>query len=162
VNEQDEKQFEAELRKARPARLPEVFAARLAAAKPELEQARTREPLREPDVPLWVILRRWLVPAMALMLGALALWQLNRLPIGTRRQGEAAAPQPSLEADNVRINEELVSSFDTVAKLPTGEPVRLRFQGWMDQVVLSDRKGGLVFQQRTPRVEVVPVGFETY
>jgi hypothetical protein len=62
----------------------------------------------------------------------------------------------------VQIDQALVWSFDAVARLPSGEPIRFRCREWMDQVVLSDRDRGVVFEQRAPRVEVVPVRFETY
>jgi hypothetical protein len=32
----------------------------------------------------------------------------------------------------------------------------------MDQVVMSDKAGGLVVQNCKPRVEVAAIGFETY
>jgi hypothetical protein len=55
-----------------------------------------------------------------------------------------------------------MSSFDAVARLPGGEPVRFRCENWMDQVVLSDKSRGLVVENRKPRVEVVAMGYETY
>jgi len=74
----------------------------------------------------------------------------------------AAKAAPALKADNVQIDQELLSAFDTVARLPSGEPVRFRCRTWMDQVVLTDKQRGVVIEQRTPRIEVVPVRFETY
>ena len=71
----------------------------------------------------------------------------------------AAAP---LKPDSVQIGKELVSSFDAVATLPGGEPVRFRCQQWVNTVVVDDTKRGLLMQSRTPRVIVVPVGLETY
>jgi hypothetical protein len=66
------------------------------------------------------------------------------------------------QADDVQIAQDLVSSFDTLAKLPGGEPVRFRCRQWVDKITLSDNTHGLVYEQRTPRVEIIPVGFETY
>jgi hypothetical protein len=67
-----------------------------------------------------------------------------------------------LKADDVKIDQELVSSFDTVARLPGGEPVRFRCNQWLDEITLSNKAQGLVLQERTPRLEIVTVGFETY
>jgi hypothetical protein len=67
-----------------------------------------------------------------------------------------------LRADDVKIDQRLVSSFDAVARLPGGEPVRFRCENWMDQTVVSDKSRGLVVENSRPRFEVVPVGFETY
>jgi hypothetical protein len=67
-----------------------------------------------------------------------------------------------LKADDVQIDEQLVSTFDAVAPLPSGEPVRFRCRQWLDEVVLRDSKRGVEVTRRVPRVEVVPVSFETY
>jgi hypothetical protein len=103
---------------------------------------------------------RWLVPVTALVvMGALA-WRLSQPVIG-RPAPEAPTPAPTLTADDVQIGEELVSSFDTVARLPSGEPVRFRCRKWMDEMVVHDKQRGVVIQKRTPRLEVVPVRYET-
>jgi hypothetical protein len=84
-------------------------------------------------------------------------------PPSPRQSPVAVAPaSQSFKADGVQINRELVSSFDAVARLPTGEPIRFRCRKWMDRVVLEDKRRGLVIQQSSPRVEVLPVRFETY
>ena len=67
-----------------------------------------------------------------------------------------------MKADNIEIGKELVSSFDAVATLPSGEPVRFRCQQWRNKVVVDDKKQGLLVENWQPRVVVVPVGFETY
>jgi hypothetical protein len=85
------------------------------------------------------------------------LWRAN-LPAG-RRPELASTP---VKADDVRIDQQLVSTFDAVALLPTGEPVRFRCREWMDEVVLRDSRRGVEVARRVPRVEVVPVRFETY
>ena len=77
------------------------------------------------------------------------------------RSGLIAA-NPAMKADDVKIDQRLVSSFDAVARLPGGEPVRFRCENWMDQMVLKDSSKGWVVNNRQPRFEVVPVGFETY
>ena len=67
-----------------------------------------------------------------------------------------------MKADDVHVDEELVSSYDVVAKLPGGEPVRFRCRQWRDQWSVTDTNRGVEIVQNNPRVEVVPVRFETY
>jgi hypothetical protein len=67
-----------------------------------------------------------------------------------------------LKADDVQVDQELVSSFEVVATLPGGEPVRFRCRKWEDQWVITDTNRGVEIEQSSPRVEVVPVRFETY
>jgi len=67
-----------------------------------------------------------------------------------------------IKADDVEIDQRLVSSFDAVAQLPSGLPVRFRCREWADEVVLRDTARGIVIEQRAPRLEVVPVSFEMY
>jgi hypothetical protein len=81
------------------------------------------------------------------------------------RQGifqPSAVAEPALKADNVELDQQLVASFDAVARLPSGQPVRFRCREWADAVVMRDSASGIVVEQRTPRLEVVPVSFETY
>ena len=56
----------------------------------------------------------------------------------------------------------MVALFDAVAQLPNGQPVRFRCREWADEVVLRDPARGIVIERRTPRLEVVPIRFETY
>jgi hypothetical protein len=85
-----------------------------------------------------------------------------------RNQRDGSAPprtarvEPTLKADEVVIDRKLLASFDTVANLPDGEPVRFRCREWVDAVTLRDSGRGVEVEQRTPRLEVVPVSFETY
>jgi len=120
----------------------------------------------EPPALMWWL--RWLIPATAAVIVSVTLWQ-GGLPPASREATSAAGPgnivtadAPVMKADDVQIGQELVSSFDAVARLPGGEPVRFRLQQWMDRVVLRDTSQGLVVESRTPRFEIVPVGFETY
>jgi hypothetical protein len=98
-----------------------------------------------------------MVPATALLVVGVIVWQAN-LPA---RRGSEAAGSP-MKADDVQIDQQLVSTFDAVAPLPSGEPVRFRCREWLDEVVLRDSKRGVEVARRVPRVEVVPVSFETY
>ena len=157
----EEQRFEMELRRVRPARPPAEFMARLRAAQPSRESRQQPEPVSLPPLEGWVKLLRWFVPATAVVVAAAGLWWA--IPRRVSDQRMVAAPTvPALKVDEVQIDRELVASFDAIARLPSGEPVRFHCRKWMDQVVWQDREKGLVVQRRTPRIEVVPVRFETY
>jgi hypothetical protein len=65
-------------------------------------------------------------------------------------------------ADAVQLSQELVSDFEAVGELPSGVPVRFHCREWMDTAVFHDSRRGLVIEQNIPRLEVIPLGFETY
>jgi hypothetical protein len=168
VIDREQDKFEAELRRIAPANPPEVFMARLLAAGPPAKATCPEALPQAVEVPGFAQWLRWLIPATAAALVVAVVLRaglppIARVAISTANPETSATPTPTvLKADDVRIRHDLISSFDAVARLPGGEPVRFRFQQWMDQVVLSDSAQGLVVESRTPRVEVVPVRFETY
>lgn len=163
--------FERQLRRTRPARLPEDFSARLRAAEPEAKAGAASAPGGPPTRNFLRTLQRslrWLIPATAAAALVMVAGHGSR-PFANRPASFAAgsktgirAAGPLLRADDVKIDQRLVSSFDAVARLPGGEPVRFRCENWMDQTVVSDKSRGLVVENSRPRFEVVPVGFETY
>ena len=171
MTDYEQEQFERQLRHTKPARPPENFSARLLAAERQAKTGVEATPSAHslPDYSrMWWQWLRWLIPATTIALAVAVAWQ-GSLPFAERRGGSAAIPQtssgadsPLLKADDVKIDQRLVSSFDAVARLPGGEPVRFRCENWMDQLVLSDKSRGLVVQNRKPRVEVVAMGVETY
>lgn len=171
MTDQEHEEFETRLRQTKPAGLPEGFAARLLAAEHQLDCVVESPPAARSFPDYLRTLRqalRWLIPATAAALAVTVVWH-DSGPFASRPSGSASGLQkgaglstPLLKADDVKINERLVSSFDAVARLPGGEPVRFRFENWMDQVVLSDKSRGLVVENRKPRVEVVAMGYETY
>jgi len=161
MNERENEVFEAELRGLKPARLPDELESHLNALPPrpsrEIE-SRQRSQGRRLD---WPLRLRWLAPvtvvAVALLV-AVSQWNRGRnfaLPT-------TAASAPTLKADQVEIDRQLLGSFDAVANMPDGEPVRFRFQQWLDAVTLRDSVRGVEVVQRTPRLEVVPVSLATY
>ena len=167
-HEQDE--FEKQLRRTRPAALPADFAARLRAAEPERQALEKSAPF----VPSWAdYFRRhwkavrWFIPATAAGLAAMLAWHGSQ-PFASRPVHSASGlptdndAVPTLKADEVKIDQKLVSSFDAVARLPGGEPVRYRCENWLDKFVLSDRARGVVVENSRPRFEVTTVGYETY
>jgi hypothetical protein len=114
--------------------------------------------------PLWQLLFRWLAPtaAAAALVAALLFWW----PLAPGHRAPAKPPIASLNTapkpDAIEIDLQLVALFDAVAELPSGQPVRFRCHEWADEVVFRDPARGLVIERRTPRLEVVPVSFETY
>jgi len=167
VIDHEENEFVAELRQMTPAPPPESIMARLSASKPCKGRPAA---LLQGDCATtqWRWLLRWLIPATAVVIVSIALWRggNNSSPRSSNSASGSSEPMPkappALEADEVRIDHELVSSFDAIARLPGGVPVRFRLRKWMDQVVLSDSTQGLIVESSTPRFEVVPVRFETY
>ena len=97
---------------------------------------------------------RWLVPASAV--GLVTFVSLRQIPWALNHKGAG------MIADEVQLSQKLVSSYDAVGELPGGEPVRFRVREWTDSTVMHDSARGLVFEQNTPRLEVIPVEFETY
>jgi len=172
VTGHEQNRFEAELREFKAARLPEDFRSRLLAAAPpsKASPVRRRRPWPAPVALGWQRVLRFFLPATAAaVLTVIVLHQTFQqrssppVPSASLSQdaahsSAAAPPKP----DDVQIAKELVSSVDMLATLPTGEPVRFQYQRWVDKVTLTDKSRGLVVEERSPRVEVVPVRFETY
>jgi hypothetical protein len=162
VNEHDQESFEMELHRLRPAKVPQAFAQRLAATRPEAAAPRPVPPTRAPQPVSWRRWRRWLAPATAAVGLVILLTRLNVPDRGTPDPAKAASGPAALRADDVEIDRQLVSTFEAVATLPGGEPVRLCCQEWMDEVILRDTARGVSIEHRTPRFEVIPVRFETF
>lgn len=162
MNELDS--IEAELRKLKPATPPEELIARLAAAKTVSgasdHHARIERATHRNFNWLWL---RWLAPVTAAAAAvALLIWTALVTQPKPQVQTALASAKPALKANEVEIDQQLVADFDTVARLPSGEPVRFRCREWNDGVVLRDVSQGIVIEQSTPRLEMVPVSFETY
>ena len=163
-------EFERQLRCTKLARPPEDFAARLLAAAPK--RIRVESAVNTPSIPVFFqslrMSLRWLIPATAVGLAVIVAWQGSQPfvnppeNIGSGSRTSASASPPLLKADEVKVDQQLVSSFDAVARLPGGEPVRFRCENWMDQVAVTDKSLGLVVEHSQPRVEVVAMRFETY
>lgn len=111
----------------------------------------------------WQPILFWLTPA-AVAATVIVLFVLRPSgpvhPITARP--DAPDAKPLLKADDIEIDRQLVASFDTVAQMPDGEPVRFRFREWSDGLIFRDSGRGVVIEQRTPRLEIVPVSFEVY
>ncbi len=155
--------FEAELRGLPPAKLPADLLVRLAAARPTLRPARGNGWRSVFRFAAWPPRLRWLATATAATaaVAGLLLWRSLAPGSGLDHRARAATPS-TLRPDAVEFNRQLVAAFDTVARLPSGEPVRFRCREWADAVVVRDSARGVQIEQRTPRWEIVPVRFETY
>jgi hypothetical protein len=161
LNDHEQERFEAELSRAQPARLPEEFKARLLAARPGIEAAqRTRVQPASGWLGWWRVWC-WAAPATALVVVGLFIIHAKLYP-GSVASQKPLAVSAGLKADAVQVDHDLVRSFDVVATLPNGLPVRFRCRQWKDQLLVTDKSSGVEIEQNTPLVEVVPVRFETY
>jgi hypothetical protein len=103
------------------------------------------------------------MPALAVAVAGFLLVRANltSTTVSVGKKPPLAAAY-GFKADDVQVDQQLVSSFDVVAKLPGGEPVRFHCRKWNDQVVVTDTNRDMQIEQDSPRVEVVPVRLETY
>ncbi len=163
MSDSEHEPFEAELRKLAPARPPAELMRKLGAASRSGRAQVPQSSALTPRASWWFVLR-WLVPAAAVSAIALAwlVWQ-SLAPEPVRHdKARAVATDPGHKADDVEFDQRLVASFDAVARLPSGQPVRFRCREWADALVVRDPASGIVIEQRTPRLEVVPVSLEIY
>ena len=159
MNDCEHELFEAELRRLKPAEPPEELMSRLAANLPGRSQHPvTRVRPAQPPIMWWALLR-WLAPGL---MGAVAVAVM--LMPWTKPPPHAAVVNvnPAARTNNVEIDRQLVAAFDTVARMPDGEPVRVRCREWMENVILRDPAQGVEVERRTPHFEIAPVGFEIY
>src|SRR5690349_4629501 len=164
MNEFDLDQFESELQRLKPAAPPRNFVSRLVN---ELAPARL-EPRQNsrgglPATKWNSSLRRWflwLVPATAALVLLLPMIFSNPGSKPPKPLAVASSVSSPIQADKVEIDQELLVTYDAVARLPNGAPVRFRCSEWLDDVVLRDSAQGILIQHRVPRLEIVPVGFE--
>jgi len=166
VTDHEQTKIEVGLRQIRPGKVPGELLERLRTVESLTPVAahKARVPVFEAPRAFWCL--RWLIPATAAVLIVAAIRQAensSNQPTGSTTSPPLATAAPAaLQADSVEVYKELVSSYDAVAKLPGGESVRFRCQQWRNKVVVDDQKQGLLVENWTPRVVVVPVGFETY
>jgi hypothetical protein len=151
--------LETELRRLPPSAVPPEVLARLRTAPVAPRPTQWVAPQR--TVRWWDWLAGWRGLAWAVSVAtALLLWLAWRPAVLPGRA--SLAETRGIKADAVHVGHSLIASFDTVAQLPDGEPVRFRCRRWQDDVVVHDAANGVYITQSTPRVEVVPVRFETY
>jgi hypothetical protein len=169
MNEEEQQRFEEQLGRFPPARLPEQLMARILAAKPCVQSRPKIQSRQLAGLPDWFRALRWLAPAAAAAVILVGVARHERTPArealeprhesGDVAARGAAAP---IRADDAEVDQKLESSYDVVAQLPSGVPIRFRVEKWRDEVVLQDTNRGLIVAQTMPRWEVAPVRFETY
>src|SRR5581483_3072318 len=120
---------------------------------------------RQPDflrTPIWTQWLKWVVPATALAVFAAIVITYAKPEIKPAPATALAAAAAPLQADKVELDRQLVAQFEAVGRLPDGRPVRFRCAQWMDDLLVHDSADGLVLKRTAPRLEIVPLGFETY
>lgn len=161
MSDEELEQFELELRASAPARLPDELSKRLHSAT---LHSRPVHPPKSRRIANWfdaLVGLRWVIAASPLVITAIILVRMEWRPDARAKKSESLLSR-GINADAVRVDHSLVSSFDAVAQLPNGEPVRFRCNQWLDNMVVSDDSRGVKIRQSRPRMEVIPVRFETY
>ncbi len=160
MNDPEFETLETELRSLSPADPPPELLERLVAARPRPVLATAPDVTgREPGFS-WADVLNWLMPATtvaALVIGGLVLLAPHR---GKAPAGVASAP--SAPEETVEIDRQLLASYDAIAQLASGEPVRFHCQEWDEKVTVRDPVRGIAIERRIPRLEVTPVSLETY
>jgi anti-sigma-K factor RskA len=160
MSQEELDRLEDALRQLRPAAPPPELLDRLRAAEPVPRTPRHR-------AAHWLLGWRQL-PALwrALTAGAAAAAVLaifvSVRPPGGRLAGTPPTVMAIANSNAVQVGHSLLVSFDAVAQLPGGAPVRFHCREWQDNVVIRDPALGMEVTQTTPRVEVIPVGYEIY
>ncbi len=155
MKDREQNLMEVELQRLKPATPPPELMERMLAALPAAPAPRleTRAGTPRPTEWWWPWLR-WLAPVSAIVL--VAFVSLRQIPLALNH------PVTGINADAVQISHKLMSAYDAVGELPGGEAVRFRVREWSDSTVMHDSARGLVVEQSKPRLEVIPVAFETY
>ena len=150
--------LEAELRSLLPAEPPAELVERLMAARPL--------PVKAPNVRhraprfTWGDVLHWLMPATAV--AALVIGGVVLLMPAAPKSPAGVASVRSAPEETVEIDRQLLASYDAIAQLASGEPVRFHCQEWDEKVTVRDPVRGIAIERRIPRLEVTPVSLETY
>jgi hypothetical protein len=162
MNEFDPEQFEAELKTLHPAKPPEQAFDKILTRLTRRTDLFAEGPFtRRTAHRSWNFLR-WLAPATAAATITLLLLHNHLAAKRNQIRSVATSSAAKLKADKIEIDRQLIANFDAIARLPSGEPVRFRCEQWTDKVRVRDSAAGLVLERTTPRLEIVPVSFDTY
>src|SRR5262249_3949286 len=147
-----------------PAVPPEELRCRIGALKPNRPGLENPSSSSGVGTGGWVARFWWsIATAAALAIAIAILYPHYSTPIQkASRPLLTKAAQSQAKADQIEIDQQLLSVFDAIARLPSGEPVRFHCREWMYGIVLRDSARGFVLERQMPRLEVVPVRFETY
>jgi hypothetical protein len=173
--DQELHRFESDLRRIPPAPAPEQLVNRLLANRPR--RAEAPAPIRPvPTFFSWSRLLGWLVPATAVGLVLFislrhseSLRDEHPTAVQQAPTNLAGAPTAShrpqadaAEGDELEIGRTWIATYDAVAELPNGEPIRFRCREWADTTLFRDKARGIAVERSTPRLEITPIRFETY
>lgn len=152
---EEQERLETMLRQMLPATPPSELIERLRETAVEAQPAHRQPALRNFH---WIdLFTGWRKLTVAAPVAVIILLWLAFHP-----ENNNSANASGIKANAVQVDHSLVASFDTVAQLPGGEPVRFHCREWEDDVVVHDDAHGVVISKSTPRIEMVPVRFETY
>jgi hypothetical protein len=157
---EEQDRLETSLRQIRPAAPPAELLARLRSAKPSTPAAPVARSARAFQWTQWATCWRGLIygaPAAALLLLIGLAWYP-----ASRTAGLLPAASTRGNSNDVQVGHSLLASFDTIAQMPGGAPVRFRCREWQDHVTIQDPARGMEVTETTPRVEIIPLRFETY
>ena len=161
--QEEHEQLETLLRQIPPATPPPDLMERLRVATAETPPVKRRAAGQIHRTFHWTgLFAGWRGLAVAVPASAMIVLAWLGLRLATVPDEARAAAVSGIKANAVQVDHSLVASFDTVAQLPGGVPVRFRCREWQDDVVIHDDTHGVVISKSTPRVEVMPVRFETY
>jgi hypothetical protein len=162
----DPRQFENELQTLKPAKPSQQSLQRIRAQLTQTSEPAVASRLRTTTAIKWDSIFRWFAPAIAAAaIAVLLLLHFHRTQSKTAPDPHpvaSASTMPVLKADKVEIDRQFVTDFDAVTELPNGQPMRFRCEQWLDKVRVRDSAAGLMIERTTPRVEIVPVRFDTY
>jgi len=158
--EKEQERFESDLRRIAPAPAPADLMERLRAVRNFSQPASRPEPRRSSGMIDFFLGLRWVMAATSVVVAAILFVRMETRPAAEARKSSPATVP--IKANAVQVDHALVSSFDAVAQLPDGEPVRFLCRKWIDDVVMRDPSHGVVIEHSSPRLEVIPVRFETY
>ncbi len=164
MNKFDSDPVERDLQTLRPAKAPAALLARLEAAlRPAPAPAPARRVVSSPESQPWTWLR-WVAPATvgAALVIALLAWKPWTARVAPTPKQVSHAPTPAPKVEEVELDRQLVDVFDAIARLPDGERVRFRCREWSDDLLLRDSASGVEVEKRAPRLEIIPIRFETY
>jgi hypothetical protein len=152
--------WEQELQRLRPAPLPQTLEARVRATiSPDLHDS--PPPAASHNfAPRCSWLITWVLPAAAAVAFAVFCW-IRFIP-AHRPITNTASAASAFSADRVEIDRQLIGSFEGLAELPGGKPLRFRCYDWMDHIRVRDSARGIVFEKDEPYREIVPVRYDHY
>jgi hypothetical protein len=164
MSEFDPVAFESELKRLKPAAPPRELLARMDEARPTPAVEFAGRQGTPTYVRMWLRRLCWVTPAAAAV-GVAAAFLARQVALVPPRAAQAqpeVVSRPPIQPREIEIDQRLLSAFDAVAQLPGGEPVRFHCREWMDEIVLRDAARKVIIERQAPRLEVVPVRFETY